>query len=80
MYTRVLTYDLKSKSSEDYKKLYEFFDEIKSEKITESSYKTTTSLNWQAFKDKIISLTCHNDNVQACVVNEENELKVWKIR
>lgn len=78
MYTRVLTYDLKSARTDNYRELYDYLDSVNAKKLTESSYLINTNQAWDAFKKKIISITRPGDNVKAIV--KHDGLDVWIIR
>lgn len=51
---RILTYDVEE--GNDYKKLYDYIEAIKGEKLTESTYELDTPLSQKDFESKIKSL------------------------
>lgn len=61
MRKRYLTYDIKTNNS--YEKLYEWFEEIKAKKITESTYEVNTNYDMSRLKTKIKSLVRSDDNL-----------------
>ncbi len=58
---RYVTYDIKDGNS--YEKLYNYFDTVKAEKITESTYKVDSLLNLTDFCNKLKKLTSTGDSV-----------------
>lgn len=80
MYTRVLTYDLKYASTDDYENLYKFLTSVNAKKLTESSYLVKSSLKWDDFKEKIRRITKSGDKIKAVVLNSESKLDVFEIR
>ena len=79
MYTRVITYDLKNASQEDYQSLYDYLESVNAQKITESSYLIKTDFEWADFKQQVKSVTKDGDNVKAVVICDKT-IKVWTIR
>lgn len=67
MYTRILTYDLKYAKTDDYQELYNYLNSVKAIKLTESSYLIKTKLEWNEFKNKILSITKDGDNIKVVV-------------
>ncbi len=65
---RYVTYDIKDGNS--YEKLYNYFDEVKAEKITESTYKVDSSLNLTEFCNKLKNLTSSGDSVVVITWNK----------
>ena len=74
---RILTYDVKD--GNDYKKLYDYIETIKGQKLTESTYELDTSLSQKDFESKIKSLFSKNDNVYYISVSDKNNLFYRKI-
>lgn len=79
MYTRVITYDLRNASQEDYQALYDYLESVNAQKITESSYLIKTDLKWTDFTNQIQAVTKAGDNVKAVVICN-NAIEVWTIR
>lgn len=59
--TRYVTYDIKSGNS--YDDLYDYFDEIKANMITKSTYETNSGLSLDEFCYKLKSVTSTGDSV-----------------
>lgn len=74
---RILTYDVKE--GNDYKKLYDYIEAIKGEKLTESTYELDTPLAQKDFESKIKSLFSKNDNVYYISVSDKKILFYRKI-
>lgn len=74
---RILTYDVKE--GNDYKKLYDYIEAIKGEKLTESTYELDTPLSQKDFESKIKSLFSKNDNVYCISVSDKKILFYRKI-
>jgi hypothetical protein len=79
MYHRLLTYDLKDGSSEDYLDLYELLDNYTAIKLTESSYFIKTNDDYDTFRNKVLKATSSGDIVFAIVLSE-GSMEYRKIR
>lgn len=64
---RYVTYDIKEGNS--YEALYNYFEERKAKKVTESTYQVDSSLKWEDFCAKIKGLTSTGDNVSVISCN-----------
>ena len=58
---RYVSYDIKEENS--YEDLYNYFDEVNAEKITESTYRVDSKLNLDSFCTKLKNLTSPEDTV-----------------
>lgn len=58
---RYITYD--ASNSKTYDRLYEYFEEINANPITESTYLVNDNRTWDSFKEKIRSLITNEDKV-----------------
>jgi hypothetical protein len=65
---RYVTYDIKDGNS--YDDLYNYFDEVKAEKITESTYKVDSTLKLSDFCSKLKNLTSSGDSVVVITWNK----------
>jgi len=79
MYTRVLTYDLNTTSTEDYTDLYKLLVDYNAKMITESTYYIKTIDDYDTFKNKVLKATHSKDSVYAIVI-VENTMEYRKIR
>ena len=66
---RYVTYDIKDGNS--YESLYNYFDEVKARKITESTYKVGSMLNLEDFCEKLKDLTSYGDSVVVITCNKD---------
>lgn len=66
---RYVTYDIKDGNG--YESLYNYFDEVKAEKITESTYKVSSTLKLEDFCSKLRSLTSYGDSVVIITCNKD---------
>lgn len=64
---RYVTYDIKEGNS--YEDLYNYFDEVKAEMITESTYKVDSTLTLADFCAKLKNLTSNGDSVVVITCN-----------
>lgn len=66
---RYVTYDIKDGNS--YESLYNYFDDVKAEKITESTYKVSSTLKLEDFCSKLKGLTSSGDSVVVITCNKD---------
>lgn len=66
---RYVTYDIKEGNS--YDDLYDYFEEVKAEKITESTYKVSSTMNLDDFCRKLKNLTSSGDTVVVITWNKD---------
>ena len=77
MRKRVIAYDLHHKETNDYKDLYELFDQMNGTQLSESVYGIETSLNQDEIEKKLKMCIEKDDIVYFVSVDSDNKL-FWK--
>ena len=75
---RYVTYDIKDGNS--YEKLYNYFDEVNAEKITESTYKVDSTLKLTEFCNKLKNLTSSGDSIVVITWNNKSGVFHERVR
>ena len=76
---RIITYDLKHSSPEDYLDLYKVFEELNGMQLTESTYVIDTSLSQKAIIAKIKQVIYSDDIVYYISVDDKTH-KLFYLR
>lgn len=76
---RIVMYDLNYADNDDYTELYNFLDELKAKKLTESCYLVDTTIEINTFKSKLASLTKKGDNVKVIYSSNKYNIDVTNV-